>query len=202
MLHLIIVILVSLGLITGIGCNISSKNKTVVTENIYIPNDSMPKLLTKKEIEVLLKNLSKSNPDSLSLGAMCYSRVAPPKTADYICPTCGEKSLYTTNSEFFIWELPQIRASVKNNKFISIKLDESQFCKKCSPKIENPQLCITLKLEDENEKLTCGISNEDLIILNEFFNGSEKHSTSNGAEVPLKNYYARIEELLGVKIEK
>jgi len=200
MLHFIIIALIIIGLFTGVGCKVNT-NKTKV-ENIYKPNDTIPQMYSKKDIEILLKNLAKSEPKDLKeMGAMCYSPVPIYRSADYICPVCGEKTIYTNYYASLIErELPYMR-TMANFKNMDIKLDESQFCKKCSPQIEEPKLCLIVKYEAEAEHITCDISRNDLKILNEFFGGSVVHKTFNDAEQPLKDYLVRIEELLGVKIE-
>jgi len=200
MIHFLLIILISLGILTGVGCkNLTTKNKI---ENIFNPNDTMPAIYSKKDIEKMLLDLSKSNPKNLeSMGAMCYDMAAPPQRAEYICPICGEKTLYENNYTTLIsWELQQMRELVNNIKSISCKLDESQFCRSCSPKIINPELCLIVNIEEKNEHKTCNIDEQDVILLNEFLSGSKIHKTFNDAEQPLKQYLPRIEELLGIKL--
>lgn len=51
--------------------------------------------MTRDEIRKRLEELAASAPPKdLSLGAMCYSMAEPPETAAYICPRCGERTLY------------------------------------------------------------------------------------------------------------
>lgn len=202
MLHFIIIALIVIGLLTGVGCKVSTTKSKI--ENTYKPNDSMPNYYSKSEIEKLLKNLSKSDPKKLeNIGAMCYEMAMPPERADYVCPTCGEKTIYTTHhAEFVSWQLNSIRESVKNIKTLDCKLDELQFCKKCSPNIEIPELCLIVKIDEEKEHKTCGISELDVIILSEFLSGSDIHTDFYDAQEPLKNYQTRIEELIGVSQKK
>jgi hypothetical protein len=204
MWYLIIISIIVIGLVIGTGCKVSSnKNKTELV-NMKIPHDSIPEVYTKKDIEKLLQDLSKSEPKNLeSFGAMCYEMAMPPERVEYVCPTCGEKTLYTDNyTELISWDLQLMRDYAAKLGEINCKLDESLFCKSCSPKDTEPQLCLIVKLKEETEHKTCGINKEDFALIDEFISGSTVHKDFYDAETPLKNYLPRIEELLGVEIEK
>ncbi len=203
MWYIIVIIALVIGLITGVGCNVLNKKTKI--ENVNNPKDSTPEVYSKAEIEDMLKKLSKSNPKNLeTIGAMCYEMAALPERVEYVCPVCGEKTLYTNNyhyTKLIAWDLEQMRQIVAGLKGIDIKLDESQFCKNCSPNIGEPQLCLIVTLEGEKEHKTCGIIMFDIKILSDFLNGSEVYKGFYDEETPLKEYIPRIEELLGVKMK-
>ncbi len=154
----------------------------------------------------LLELFSKPKPKTLAMGAMCYEMAAPPERAEYVCPACGEKTIYTIKrSEFIQWYLPQARRMIKNLniKGIGVKLDESQFCKKCSPKIENPQLCLHINYAGESKPhQVCSIYPNDIGLISEFMNGKVKHKTQNDEEEPLVKHIDRLQKLLGVNIKE
>ncbi len=207
MIYIIAVIIIVLGLAVGTGCKIATKTKQE-TSIYHKPNDTMPSIYTKNDLEKLLQNLSKSEPKDLQeVGAMCYKTAGPPDRFDYVCPTCGEKTLYANVRDdyynrdypvFLYRELERIRSIIANIKSIDCKLDESQFCKKCNPQITAPELCLIVKIEGNEEHKTCNITLNDAEILNEFLNGKVKHLTAYDAEEPLKNYLDRIKVLLGM----
>ena len=50
------------------------------------------------EVKERLMKLAKDPPPAkLSRGAMCYDMMTPPSIDDYVCPKCGEKTLYTSD---------------------------------------------------------------------------------------------------------
>jgi hypothetical protein len=86
---------------------------------------------------------------------------------------------------------------------LKANLDESQFCKNCSPNIKKPELCFEIKYSDENKvHKTCGINEKDMQLVTEFLSRSKVHSSFNDSEEPLKNYVKRLEELLDIKINE
>ncbi len=169
------------------------------------PPDSIHGKYSREEIKKKLKKLVNSPaPVNLQPGAMCYDMAGPPPTAEYICPKCGEKTLYTDNTTYLLqYELTSCRSAVAGMKGLGITLDESQFCRKCRPEIETPGLCIEISYYgEEKPHQCCNISSGDLDILGEFIHGSKKHTSFNDAEYPLKDYAGRLEEMLGVKIKE
>lgn len=201
MTYIIIAIILIVGLTVGVGCKISSEKNKNKTEIFNKPTDTTQEILSKEEIEKKLKKLSKSNPKNLeNIGAMCYEMAMPPERAEYICPICGEKTLYSNfnYSQLITWELQQMRTLSENLEAINAKLDESQFCRSCSPDIEEPEICLIVKLKDTDEHKTCKINIEDLKILNEFVAGEIIHKDDFDAETPLNFHILRISELLGI----
>jgi hypothetical protein len=148
--------------------------------------------------------LAKSSPPTnLSTGAMCYKVAGPPNRVEYVCPTCGVKTLYTETEAFRVHrDLPACRATINTVNCLDIKLNESQFCRKCSPNFEHPSIGIIIKYKgDPKEQIIWGISRTDLDLLAEFCQGKNIHSDNNDFESPLKNYMNRLQELLKIKVK-
>ena len=82
-----------------------------------------------------------------------------------------------------------------------VTLDESPFCRKCSPDVETPKLSLTSKYLGGEPQVVAGVNPNDLRILRELFAGKVVHITFNDAEQPLKDQLPRLQELLGVKTE-
>ena len=167
------------------------------------PKDTIKGPFTKKELRERLDALSKEEvPKVLNPGAMCYEIASPPKRAEYVCPKCGEKTIYTENYVSFITgDIPSCRYIVNSLKGFNAVLDESQFCKKCSHHIKSPELCFEIKYSDENEThKTCGITETDMELVSEFLHGSKVHKGFRGSEEPLIDHIERIETLLDIKI--
>ncbi|MCP5501351.1 MAG: hypothetical protein H7A25_15730 [Leptospiraceae bacterium] len=162
------------------------------------------KIFDKSEIEKKLIKLALAEVPKLNtIGAMCYSMVPPPDLANYICPICSEKTVYKSNyAEYITYDLGACRNKVKHLKALGAVLDESQFCKNCSPNIEKPKLCLKIKIQGEKEHKTCNVTTEDLDVLREFIKNNVIHVGYYDEEYPLKKYINRIIELLGISIDK
>jgi hypothetical protein len=204
MWYIFIIIISTAGIIFGAySCNFKN-SKTSILGNDISPDDtikgSCKRSAIKEKLEVLAKTPA---PTDLKQGAMCYTVVNTSDSTYYSCPKCGEKTLYTKNAGRFVQrELPGCRSMANTLSEINLTLDESQYCKKCSPDIVSPQLCMTYKLSDDtSETNICGIDSDDLEIMKEFLQGTEKHEAGQGREVPLKDYLPRLQQLFGIKIE-
>ena len=167
-------------------------------------NNSAWEQLSKIELNNQLQQLP-PNPDTFQkpVGAMCYKVASPPERTEYICPVCGEMTLYPsyTSVSFAIGDIAYYRTLVKKITKIDVQLDESQFCQKCSPNAESRELCLIVKYDkDSKPHKTCNFSHDDLILLYEYSAGIKDHYSYN-KRVPLSNYKTRLEELLGIKIK-
>jgi len=146
----------------------------------------------------------------------------------YICPICKEETFYKTNASLDYWLHPfGKQIIVENNKIINIEawsdthwilreklniykdevqkikeihlaLDESEFCKYCSPFVKKPQLYLLTNIEGETDtnKIIMNLRYlHSIELLRDFLNGtlvctSKKH---------LDFCRERIKELLGLK---
>jgi len=167
------------------------------------PDDSIKGPFTKKSIHDRLVSLSKKPaPKELKMGAMCYEMAAPPQRVEYVCPKCGAKTLYASNYVGTIEDISSCRSQVESFKGLNAKLDESEFCKKCRPKIKDPQLCLEINYaDDEKVHRTCNVTDTDMQLIAEFLSGSNVHKTFYDAQEPLKDYMERLETLLDIKLE-
>jgi hypothetical protein len=206
MWYLIVSVIAATGLILGFfGCFSGSHVKSEIsTDQQNDPRDSIRRQLTREELrEKMVKLAVKKVPDNLSQGAMCYKVAGPQSRAEYVCPVCGKKTLYTDDNGWFInGNLSECRRIAASLVEINCKLDESQFCKHCTPDLETePQLCITTQYKGE-EKINkvCSIDRHDMIILDEFLSGKAVHSSDQDYETPLKDELDRISRLLGIEL--
>jgi len=136
------------------------------------------------------------NYDGPPEGAMCYDMAAPVNRVQYHCPVCEESTSYYSTFGDNIGDLYNIRLSISRITKIDVKLDESQFCKKCSPDVKNPEYCIIVTYgKNAQPHKTCGIDLVDLSLLYDFSEGKKEHNNS-----PISKYKERLEELLGTKL--
>lgn len=161
--------------------------------------------LDRKQIENMLQQLADSlAPEDLSLGAMCYDVALPPDRAEYVCPTCGEKTLYTNDlTEKIKYELPYYRELIESLTVKGLELDESEFCKKCGgpPSGASPAVRLIIHYAGNETPHCVRIeTSEDLLLVVEFISGKRKHDLGMTGERPLKQYISRLEQLLGVRL--
>jgi hypothetical protein len=131
--------------------------------------------------------------------------------SEYVCPLCASKTIYASTStepgadrvlNDSIWAVDAVadaRRLASQLPAIKAELDESQFCKQCSPEITIPLLTLIIKYQDGTAaQRTEGIACSDLLILKAFLDGQARIDAGDG-EKPLRDYLPRLQELLGVK---
>ena len=158
--------------------------------------------LTRERINDKLQKLAETPaPAQLSSGADCYKPKAPPLTADFLCPKDGSRTSYSNGAELAgrVRDLPGMRQAATSLPGLSASIDDSEFCRKCTPKAPaDPQPVLIVKTPGGGEQRTRGVTSDDLQLLREFAMGSLKHEGGQGYETPLKDRLPRIRELLGM----
>lgn len=220
MWYLIIIIILTFGFIftSKISAQTNDKlnknNEIKSKEKFEIINDTIKPLYSKKQIEKKLKHLAETPPPTdLSFGAMCYSiSISSIDKFTYICPICGERTIYNqkkvdkdewwTVKSVLEYGLTSCRREVEKIKGINIRLDESQFCKHCSPDIKKPELCLLVNIGGESDtSKVCDINYLDIRKIQEFLNGELIHITGNEGEVPLVNDIEWLKKLFGIELK-
>lgn len=137
-----------------------------------------------------------------TMGAMCYAPIRMPTVVEYICPVDGEKTIYTNSLVYYVDAvIPQMRYMLSMIHGIHIELDESEFCRKCNPDIENPKVYLTTRIDENTSTKVAIYSATDLTLLQAFLNDRLVYSTGPDGDTPLKDQLKRLEEILGVKAE-
>ena len=162
--------------------------------------------LSAEQVDVLLSRLEREEPPEPVMGAMCYSVAMPPEVAEYICPLCGEKTIYTNNvTEFISWALEDCRRlfdEVAGQTDMNLFLDESRYCSHCTPDTtEDPGLFLTVT-RDDGSVISTRINKHDLLILNGFLKGTLYYETFTDGREPLKPFAGRLREILGLPGEE
>jgi hypothetical protein len=169
--------------------------------------------VTRAAIALRLQRLADSTPRPASrVFATCYIMALPPETAEYICPTCGAKTLYaiskasgklTADEKASIiaavdQEIPSCREGIKEIHGLEVSLHEKSFCSKCSPGVVRPTLGLMIRYPEQNySHATWGIDSYDLRLIAEFLSGKDRIGDED--EDLLKDHLPRLRELLGVK---
>jgi hypothetical protein len=187
----------------------SENNNSISINNPLNSNDTIKGMFSRKQIDEKLKHLAETPaPTKLSFGAECYKMAFKDYSVyEYVCPVCGEKTIYKkgTNSERSVLienlenNLNSCRNEIEKVHGLNIKLDESQFCKHCSPNTENPQLCLLVNIGGQSYTTrVCNIENKDIQLIYEFLNDKLVHTGEQDEETPLVNNIDRIKKLLGL----
>ena len=189
------------------------KNLPRLEELLGVKTEYMSLEDIQKQLAVIAKA---PPPKELALGAMCYMIAGLPERIDYVCPTCGEKTLYAGEvsdeakmrpfkgeSYRHLQSLEDARRLVRSIDKLDIQLDESRFCHKCSPDAQEPELAIIIRYPGSSvsHHVNLGLIEWDLEILKSFNDGELKFKLSNDGEVALQKHMGRLEELLGVDID-
>lgn len=185
--------------------------KSFFSTTVLYAGEKTPSGMTRENIEKNLKKLKKTPaPENLSPGAMCYEVAAPPQRLEYVCPDCGEKTLYAMKeyetpgdrdldwqtSQLLEWELQTCRQYIKQIKLkINAELIEKPFCMHCSPDAVKPVLELKIIYPDKVHSVQ-GINSDDLKLILEFLEGKFVHKGAQDAETPLKEHLERLEQLL------
>lgn len=161
--------------------------------------------LSMEEIDFMLARLESEEPPEPVSGAMCYAPMAYPEYAEYICPVCGEKTLFSSSHISLIeWGLPGARRlgeSINNNTEFNIVLDETLFCEFCRTGNDQdiePALLLRVYHEDGSETVN-SVSVTDLRMLDSFLQGRLFYITGNDGQMPLQEYTGRMRQLLGIQ---
>jgi len=190
-------------LVLGLGGFMVSKNrgtasdaKTSATVDCELMTE-MPSV----QIDSLLARLEMEEAPDPTMGAMCYSVMAPPDSVDYICPECGERTLYSgPEAYFFQSDLTRSRdlvVDIDSSDLLDAMLDESSFCSFCDPDTETPGMKLSILYHD-GSVVVSEVSRFDLTALSAFLRGELVYRTDNDGTQPLKPYVGRIREILGV----
>ena len=162
---------------------------------------------TRQEVDTLLAKIAKTPaPKNLMPGASCYKQAMPSKRAEYVCPECGKKTLYTDDEKQWTpWHLlhRELASHRRNRDTLrelgwDIKLDETSLCAKCCKTGARPgDLFIEITIDAKTTRTE--LQSDDLAKLAAF--AQKKlvwRGIHYGEERPLKPELPRIRELLGL----
>jgi hypothetical protein len=161
----------------------------------------------KVNVDRLLKRVAEQPaPTELKMGAMCYEPICTPERVEYVCPSCGAKTIHALNEEGSIESFHAPVLNVKgyrtyiqtlNKLGLDAKLDESFLCSACR-KEGVSGLFLEVKIKDSVVRNALQ-SVDDLRKLVAFVQGDLVWKGAQDQESPLKPELPRIKQLLGVK---
>ncbi len=200
----------------AVGCK-EEKQDTQPPAKISSTNSTT--MLTREDLRKRLNKLAAIGIDNVPTtekGAMCYYMPPPPNRTDYICPKCGERTIYTNQTTldgeqpsqtidgialYNVNQLPAIRREIGALRSLGLdaSLDESEFCGKCKPNVPRPLLCLSVKMTDCGEAFTYrGLSIDEVSTLKSFLQG-DLGRKSKQEKIILKKQLPRLRELLGIQ---
>lgn len=155
--------------------------------------------LSRADIDAKLKELAdKPSPTKLAPGATCYEVAMPPNRIEYVCPTCGTKTILKNDTGWLLPNLESYRKQTEELRKLSldIKIDESALCSKCRQG-ESGTNILYWKIKIDGKERKVDFKEQDIDILREFLRGNNKINRKPGGKQPLKNYLPRLNELIG-----
>ena len=174
----------------------SGTNQTV---NAAVRSRDM-KALNRQQLQKMLRRIATAKSPAPKMGAMCYDMAAPPNRAEYVCPACGEKTLYTQQQAYCVsWEVETCRRLLKEIPGGAVTLDESAWCRKCRPNTTEPALALQLRFDDGTARTVEKVNTDQLRLLRDFLAGKLVVKDLQDWETPLKEKLGELEKLLGEK---
>jgi len=185
--------LAAAGLIgAGIRGSAASSDRAAGADGLKgFSRDGLDSLMTRLKTE--------SAPDPV-LGAMCYDMALPAPVTEYVCPVCGERTVY----EQWCWllhELPRSRElfqAIADSVDFPVMLDERLLCSHCAPSDEEPGI-VLVAVPAEGDTVRNPVSQGDLLMLLRFLQGDLTFDDDFGGINPLQPHAARIALLLGLE---
>ena len=158
------------------------------------------KALNRQQLQQMLQRIATTKPPAPKMGAMCYDMAPPSNRAEYVCPTCGEKTLYTQQQACCVsWEVETCRRLLKEIASGAVTLDESAWCRKCRPDAKEPALALRLRYDDGTTRTAEKVNPEQLRLLRDFLGGKLAVKETNDSELPIKDRIGELEKMLGEK---
>ena len=160
-------------------------------------------LTQEQQLDRLLSDLAeKPAPKIASIGASCYMPMETPDRIEYVCPTCGEKTIFSSSQESewsAAWDVESHRYGVIRVKELGLDaaLDERSLCAVCRTKMTPPSKVGDVFLEVKiGEKITrTKLQPADFSRLVAFLRKEETWNLG----MSLKDELPRIRTLLGME---
>ncbi|MDM7993328.1 MAG: hypothetical protein QUS11_08445 [Candidatus Fermentibacter sp.] len=196
-LLLILLLVLALSAAGAAGARgLAKRSRTVTAASI--------KSMSVREVTHLLEAVAREPEPEYVMGAMCYAAMPMPDITEYVCPVCGEKTVYRdADHAFLLWQIDTARSLVSEIQAagtLDVALDETGFCSFCSPDSVTPGLRLVVTYED-GTTVTPSVDVEDIRMLAGLLTGQLYYETSNESQSPLRPNLERLGDLLGIEIE-
>ncbi len=150
-----------------------------------------------EQIRRMLGNLDQHSVQIAAREAMCYVAAPPPDRVEYVCPKCGEKTLFRSKKqvEFIFHELFECRTAVSEistNAPFKCTLGESGMCAKCIPAITNRIIALLVVHANGTTNRTENVTLHDLRLIRDYLDKKTM--------VPSEAIEQRLRQLVGTEL--
>lgn len=169
------------------------------------PRETLSQKLMKTsrdDLVVMLRAVETADEPPAVMGAMCYRVATLPEVVEYVCPVCGEKTVYPEGyAPSSLQDLEETRAefaALDAVTEIDISLDETPLCGCCGAAdslSDTPR--IVVRYPDGSEYVTT-LAGNDLQVLRGFLSGGLSWETDTDGLLPIKPHLERIRTILGL----
>lgn len=163
------------------------------------------KSMSRGDVEKMLQFLSRNEAPKEIICAMCYQVIVMGNPYEYICPVCGEKTLYAYRDEvlqLLFYGRIEFGILSEKNSILNLELDDTHFCKKCHPEDKKPFLVLKVTYKDGSVHECRNCTVDDILFIDAFLKGKTPYTrireATEGKE-ELKSMLPRLRELLGIK---
>lgn len=120
----------------------------------------------------------------------CYEPIMEDLVVEYVCPACGEKTIYDSQWGFEADNVQVLRRRMnKLSNYPEVRLDESQFCRKCTPDVKELPLAQLVFTFDDGTSLSEPVLRKEKIdLLVEMISGKTPYAS---AGKPFRYYVDR-----------
>ncbi len=176
----------------GLSCKSGIEKSNLHAEGIYKDG-----FRTYTSIEAKLDSLSKTPKVEPTRGAMCYEpMMRNNESKDFICSKCKKATKYDIETYEEIVQAKRILEGIKNLKVV---IDDSGFCKSCSPK-PSLRFKVSIYYPDKKDPIVSELSIQDVNIIKQFLDGSKVYTGERDSKTDMKDMLPLLKRVfLGVK---
>lgn len=164
------------------------------------------KSLSQSELVAMLGRVKTSQAPEPRIGALCYETVTIYERVEYICPHCGEKTLYPRSPEadklLDLQELEREFSIFRKKSPLKMDIEEYGYCKHCDSGRGPQGAALVVTYEDGSTHRCFPFTIQDLNKLKALLTGKLLWDAGNENQFVLSEQIPRLEELLGVKLDK
>ncbi len=192
-MHVLFIILSAAGIAYGVGHARAQKTPANIVRWIESGRE---------RLRVMLNRLEREPEPEFVMGAMCYEPIALPDRADYICPVCGERTIYgyadAENVQYFLPTMRRMTEEMAGNGFFELSLEET-YCSRCFPDEESSRGVRLVLVYAEGDTVRTSVTLNDLQILKGFIAGELSYTDNYDARRPLREHGDRLQAILGIE---
>lgn len=187
---LILLAAVAVGTVFGVGMG-NHRKANVAFQLVKNRREDIRRLLERVELE---------EAPAYVPGAMCYGPMAHPERAEYICPVCGERTLYGSPEAWFlqndIHNMRRMAEGLSETGYFEAFLEET-FCSFCNPGVQGSVRLVIVYEEGDTVKTVVNL--QDLSMIQGLLRGGLVFPGGTDDLLPLKDRVDRLRTILGIE---